>query len=185
MKSVSFPPEIPKFSVLERRVSEELTLGEIEEISDQIFHEMTEKSRDIGNKLLSCLEKKRAQLIERDIALLEADHNPFSKIERLKSLMFFLSPEEIERQFEAIETDTALSSEIDSKILKTAKKELQLLRFREEFRIVDELFGEAPPDFATRMREVAKKIQVTNSLESFKDLNSIQVKEIYRAGRAG
>lgn len=183
MKGASFPPEVPRFGAIERRISEELTLSQIEEISDQIFNEMTEKTRDIGSKLLGSLEKKREKLIDREIDLLEADHNPASKIERLKSLMFFLSPEEIEMQFEAIEMDVSLSSEIDSRILKTAERELQLLRFREEFRVVDELFSEAPSDFSTRMRDIAKKIQTANSLEPFKDLNEVQIKEIYRAGR--
>jgi|GEM_PF-3873917 len=181
MEQVSFPSEVSKFAALERRIAEDLTLKQLEEIADQIFNEMTEKTRNIANRLLNKLEQKRGKVLNREIALLESDDDLSSKVERLKSLMFFLPPEEIHRHLDAIEIQLSLCSGTDAKIVEIAK-DLKLLRLREEFRMVDELYSDAASSFASQMRKIAEEIQIKGFFKPLENLNEVQLQEIYRAG---
>lgn len=182
MKSSPFPSEVSKFAAFEKRISEELTLDQIDEIVDQILIEMSDKTREVGQKLLSQLSIKQQLLIDRQIAILEGNENPISKIDQLKYLLFFLSPEEIERQLDVIEMTLALYSEIDQRVIEAAKRELRLLRFRQDFPIVNDLFGEAPSDFTFQMKKIAREIEKSGSLASLISLNETQRKEILRSG---
>lgn len=180
MEKISFPSEMEQLAGIERKISEDLTLDKIESIADQIFNLMTEKTKGIALRLLGQLEEKQEKLLSKEIALLNSDQNLFSRIERLKSLLFFLSPEEKSLQIEAIKQ---IYADLEPQISLAAQREIEFLEFRLAFPIIEDLFGEDPSGLATQIKRMAKKIEKTHSLKSLSDFNETQLQGIYAVGR--
>jgi hypothetical protein len=147
---------------------------------------MTEKTKGIAYGLLGRLEEKQTKLIHQEISLLEADSDLFSKIEKFKNLLFFLSPEEKRIHLESIKIlCRSLYEKIEPDLIKTAQREIDFLEFREAFPIIEDLFGQDPSSFASQMQSIAYKIEKTNVLDSLKFLNNAQKKAIYSGRRNG
>lgn len=180
MEKISFPSEMEQFVSIEKKISEDLTLDKIVSIADQIFDLMTEKTKGIALILLGRLEEKQEKLISREISLLNSDQNLFSKIERLKSLFFFLSPDEKNFQIEAIKQ---IYAQLEPQMSFAALREIEFLEFRLAFPIIEDLFGQDPSGFLTQTKRIAKKIERSGSFTALQKFNEAQLQRIYAKGR--
>jgi hypothetical protein len=181
MSRVSLPSGTLQLAALEQKVSKGFGLEEVREMTDQICEAATiEKTKVIAESLLVQMQDKIDQLVDRNVILIEQDHNPISRIKTLQSLILFLAPSEISHHLEAIELDLSLSkSEIDAQAFATAKKTLGLLKFLQKYPQA----GEFNPngEFGRQMRKIAEQIEKTQSFNALSELNEVQRGEIGRA----
>jgi hypothetical protein len=176
MNGPSFPPEMRQLAALERRLNEDLTLDEIDEIEQQITAQATDKTRQVAINLLNRFEAKKPALIDRQITLLNDASDPVAKIRLLAPLMGYLDPEAVDTQLTAIEMDVALSS--NEKVRAAAQKQLEHLKFAQKKPILHDL-----KTFADQARKVAAAVQRTQSLQPMlAEFNPIQLTEIRRLG---
>jgi hypothetical protein len=181
MESIPFPIEAMELARLERTLSGELTFAQIDTIINQILSEMTEKTKSVAYRLLDKLEEKQEKLFLKEVRLLNCESDLLLKIERLKNLLFFLSPEEKNFHLEEIKKMCiSLYAKVEPWIIETAQKEIDLLEFRAAFPIVEDLFGKDPISFSSQMQTIADKIDATGSFDSVHELNEIQLAEINR-----
>ena len=179
MSRISIPPEAIKLAALERRISDDLTLNQIDEISTQIYNETTEKTAGLSRQLIDKLQQKREKLVEKKIAQLDIENNLLAKIEQLSEILPDLTPLETDLYIQEIEQIASLSSTTDAKMVAIARQKLDCMRFEEAAAIPKDLHA-----LAAKMREVGKMIEETQSpalLSQF--FNERQIAEIYRAGR--
>jgi hypothetical protein len=173
----AFPKEVRRLALLEAELVAACTLEEIERIEGNIFPSSEEGQ---ARELFSQCAAKKEELVKRKITLLEGESNLVSKMESLMPLMFYLSPAEMEIQFNAIELESSLLSNKDRKVQERVLKDLKHLRFREKFRIVDDLERSGPDAFSVGLQKVAEDVLETNSLDALQALSPHILREILR-----
>lgn len=184
MEGASFPREVQTFAALEQKMlAADLSLQDIETIGGKIVStQTTDKTREIGQKLLNRLDVKREELVEKKLVQLNQTRDPVAKIKQLRPLMFFLPPEEIESQFSAIAMQASLLSGESSRTKDAVSRQLDHLRLAYEKPIFQELDPAAPHSFASEAQKVADAVLKTKSAAPLKEgFNDVQLKEVYRA----
>ncbi len=183
MEGVSFPQEARGFAAIEQSLEADLSLSQIEKIGEQIVNtKTTDKTREVGLGLLNRLESKRDALVNQKLAELNQTSNLVSKIKQLQPLIYFLPPEEIDRQLSAIEMDASLLSGQDQKLQESVQQQLDHLRLSLDKPIFQELDANTPHGFAAKAKEVANAVLRTGSLAPLAEgFNAVQLREVCRA----
>lgn len=174
--SMSFPPEFSELTSLEARLSEDLSLGQIEEIEQQIvgLNQTTDKTRGIAVSLLNRFEAKKPALIDREIVRLEQATDPVSKIKLLTPLIGYLDPSAVVEKIEAIKLEASLS---DQKIQDAVKKQLEHLEFAQEKPVLHDL-----SEFIASARRIAETVEKSRTLDPLlQSMNPVQLREVRRA----
>lgn len=182
MDNVSFPSEMKALAAFEKSLDADLSLEQMEKIGEQILNVKTTgaKTAQIGHQLLNRLEAKKDQVVQQRLDSLSRMQDPVKKIKELQSLMYFLPPEEIDRQFSAIEMEAGLLSGKDQKIKDVLEQQLQHLQFKQEKPVVHELDEYTPHNFVEKVQNVANAIRNMESLEPLKEFSQAQINEIFR-----
>lgn len=183
MAGVSFPQEAKAFAAIERSLDADLSLSQIEKIGEQIVRtNTTDKTREIGLNLLNRLECKKDALVNQKLIELNQTSNPVLKIKQLQPLIYFLPPEEIDRQLSAIEMDASLLSGKDQKLQEPVRRQLDHLRLSLDKPIFQELDPNTPNGFAEKAKEVADAVLKTQTLTPLTEgFNAVQLQEVHRA----
>ena len=178
MVRASFPSAISRFIALESHIAlKKNSLNKLAAFEKRVLDQTTEKTREMAGPLLQKIENRRTELVNRQLTKLKSQEEWIvSKLKRLESLLFHLTPEEVNECFERIEIETLTSSK---RVQNYVKEKLNHLRFVEEQPIMHEL-DNTPHNFISRVRAIAKAVQATGSLRPLEQFNPIQLKEVKR-----
>jgi len=186
MEGASFPREVQTFAALERALDADLSLQDIEEIGEQIVNtKTTDKTRAIGLGLLNRLDTKREELVKNKLAQLNQTRDPVLKIKQLQPLIYFLPPEEVERQFTAIAMQASLLSGKDQRTQEAVQGQLNHLRLTTKRPVFLELDENTPHSFVNEAQKVADAVLRTKSPAPLQGFNKVQLEEVSRAAARG
>ena len=176
MGSTAFPSEearsFAKFEALLGR--EDLSLGDIEEIEQQIVVQTTDKTRGFALNLLNRCDAKKPALVDRQIQMFDQASSPVSKIKLLTPLIGYLDEDVVEKKIEAIQMEASLSS--NQTVRDAVTKQLEHVKFAQAKPLIKDL-----DTFIADARKVGAAVERTGSLALLSQFNAPQLHEVQRA----
>ncbi|MES2273137.1 MAG: hypothetical protein V4487_02975 [Chlamydiota bacterium] len=180
-----FPPDARRFAGLDAKLaSGDLSLGEIQEIGEELSISTTsEKISECSQRFLK-LEEKKSAWMNRQIALISEVNALSQQIEELEIQWNYLPPDEIAEKLLALQERASVISADDAsprvqKICIEAKKQLEILHFEFVFPLAKELNCHSlEPTFASRLEHIAARMRKEHSLNAFQSLDPLQQRQI-------
>lgn len=173
MSGACFPSEAGQLASLEARLKEDISLQGIAAIEEQIPPCTTGKTQQIALNLLNCCERRRSDLLEKQIDIIRGTNALDKKIKLFAPLMQYLDPALVEKTL--LEFQVAALDAADPKI----KKSVNHLFFRQENPLLEDF-----EDFVARVGKIAARIRQEQSILPLKAFNDVQLKEIGRQATA-
>ena len=166
-----------RLAEIESRLDKNLSLLEIEQTQQDLLDLKIDptltKTSEVVLNYFNCLEGKKKPLIEREVSLIAQTRGPQEKIDLLRPLIPYLTAEEIEITFEAIEGGISLLG--DQKIKEAVTRQLQDLQFAQANPLLFDL-----EEFKKQVRDVARRIHESGSLVHLNGLSQVQLGEVSR-----